>query len=129
MATMKSRRGIVRIGVAALLIAASAYFSAYLVLVRRVPVNYGGNKLRQITLSVGAWRAAQASKEYLATPGAPQLIEYQQPPVDDAPDSYRPAYRIEGSNVETFFSPAHWIDSILRPNFWPPYDRQRHYAC
>jgi hypothetical protein len=115
---MRTRRGIVRFSVIGLLVVWTAYFSAYLMFVEREPVYYGGNKLRQISLAV--WQANTATI-------GPQLPAPSAPP-SPPPDSYRPVYPSAGAWAATFFAPAQWVDSCLRPSYWPPYEPRR-FAC
>lgn len=93
----------------ALLLILSIYVSAYLILVEREP--YYGN-ISNIGRALDAYlrRTGQAPQSTAPIP----------------PDSYLPKYAIAGRRIELFFAPAHELDRLVRPWYWPGSSRRHH---
>jgi hypothetical protein len=95
-----------KLGFASLLLLLVAYASAYLALVERKPYVGGGNVRR--------------------LPAAVSFVEQRGQPISQKRlplfvDGYSAAYALPWPAIATFFAPAHAIDRIVRPSFWPKF--------
>ena len=93
------------LGFASVLLPLLVYVSAYLALVKREPY-YGGSNLRGIVFEFSHF-----DRDSRKLP----VAQLQRIP----PNGYRAKYLVPGQAVSAIFAPAHQVDRILRPSYWP----------